>query len=88
MTHGNPEKFYGKYRGTVVSNIDPEFLGRLIVQVPDVMGLGSSSWAMPCVPCTGANLEYSVPSIGAFVWVEYEQGNPDYPIWVGCFSGP
>ena len=28
-----------------------------------------------------------VPQIGAGVWVEFEQGDPDYPIWTGCFWG-
>ena len=85
---GNQEKFYGKYRGTVLNNIDPEFQARLLVQVVDVTGLFSSSWAMPCVPFAGPNVgQYSVPPIGAGVWIEYEQGNPDWPIWVGCFWG-
>lgn len=85
---GNQEKFYGKYRGTVLNNIDPESQARLLVQVVDVTGLFTSSWAMPCVPFAGANVgQYSVPPIGAGVWIEYEQGNPDWPIWVGCFWG-
>ena len=29
----------------------------------------------------------ALPMIGAGVWVEFEQGNPDYPIWVGCYWG-
>lgn len=28
-----------------------------------------------------------VPQIGAGVWVEFERGDPDYPIWVGGFWG-
>lgn len=85
---GDQEKFYGKYRGTVLNNVDPEFQGRLLVQVVDVLGLFTSSWAMPCVPFAGPNVgQYSVPPVGAGVWVEFEQGNPDWPIWVGCFWG-
>ena len=30
---------------------------------------------------------YMVPPIGAGVWVEFEQGDPDYPIWTGCYYG-
>ena len=85
------EKFYGKYRGTVINNIDPKLEGRLLVQVPDVLGLVPSSWAVPCVPLagpTGTQMgAYFVPPIGAGVWVEFEQGDPDYPIWVGCRWG-
>ncbi len=80
--------FLGKFRGTVISNIDPMLMGRLLVQVPDVMGVGLSSWAMPCVPFAGINSGFfAVPVPGSGVWVEFEQGDPDYPIWVGCFWG-
>ncbi len=82
------EKFYGKYRGTVVQNIDPLQTGRIQVIVPDVSGLIPSTWAMPCVPIAGKQMgTYMVPQIGAGVWVEFEQGDPDYPIWVGGFWG-
>jgi uncharacterized protein involved in type VI secretion and phage assembly len=81
-------KFHGKYRGTVVQNVDPEQRGRIQVLVPDVSGLIPSSWAMPCVPFAGEQSGvYVVPQIGAGVWIEFEQGDPDYPIWVGGFWG-
>jgi hypothetical protein len=81
-------KHYGKYRGTVINNIDPEQRGRIMAFVPDVLGIIPSSWAMPCVPIAG-KLEgtFMVPQIGAGVWIEFEQGDPDYPIWVGGFWG-
>lgn len=82
------EKYYGKYRGSVLNNIDPLQKGRLLVQVPDVLGLSTSSWAMPCVPIAGPQTGvYVVPVIGAGVWIEFEGGNPDYPIWTGGFWG-
>jgi uncharacterized protein involved in type VI secretion and phage assembly len=82
------EKFYGKYRGLVMSNIDPMQMGRLMVQVPDVTGLMPATWAMPCVPVAGIqNGMFALPMIGSGVWIEYEQGDPDHPIWVGCFWG-
>lgn len=82
------EKHFGKYRGMVINNIDPEQRGRLLVQVPDILGLGTSSWAMPCVPMAGPQMgAYFVPLIGSGVWVEFEGGNPDYPIWAGGFWG-
>jgi uncharacterized protein involved in type VI secretion and phage assembly len=81
-------RYYGKYRGVVINNIDPMQMGRVQVQVPDVMGLGLSSWAMACVPFTGKQSGvYCVPQMGAGVWVEFEQGDPDYPVWVGGFWG-
>lgn len=81
-------KFYGKFRGVVLNNIDPMQMARVQVQVPDVLGLGISSWAMPCVPFTGQQSGmFVLPQIGAGVWIEFEQGNQDYPIWVGGFWG-
>ena len=81
-------KYYGKYRGMVMSNIDPMQMGRLMVQVPDVTSLAPGSWAMPCVPIAGMqNGMFAMPLIGSGVWIEFEQGDPDYPIWVGCFWG-
>jgi uncharacterized protein involved in type VI secretion and phage assembly len=83
-----PEKRYGKYRGLVLNNIDPMQMGRLMVQVPDVGGVMPSTWAMPCVPVAGMqNGMFALPMIGSGVWIEYEQGDIDHPIWVGCFWG-
>ena len=80
--------FYGKYRGTVINNVDPLQIGRIQAMVPDVSGLLPSSWAMPCVPVAGINMGvFTVPPIGAGVWIEFERGDPDYPIWVGGYWG-
>lgn len=85
---GNPIKHYGKYRGLVIDNIDPEQIGRVLVQVPDVLGEIPSSWAMPCVPAAGIQSGcFIVPPIGSQVWIEFEQGDPEYPIWTGGFWG-
>lgn len=82
------KKYFGKYRGAVLNNIDPEQRARLMVQVPDVEGLLPSSWAMPCLPFGGKQMgAYMLPQIGSGVWVEFEQGDPDYPIWSGCWYG-
>jgi len=82
------QKFYGKYRGTVINNIDPMQIGRILVMVPEVSSLLPSSWAMPCLPIAGKQEGiFAVPQIGAGVWVEFEHGDPDYPIWVGGFWG-
>lgn len=83
-----PTRYYGKYRGTVLNNIDPMQIGRILAAVPDVSGLAPTSWAMPCVPVAGINMGiYASPPIGSGVWIEFEHGDPDYPIWTGCFWG-
>jgi hypothetical protein len=88
VANPGPKKFYGKYRGLVVDNVDPMQIGRIMAQVPDALGLTPSSWAMPCVPFAGIQAgAFMVPPIGAQVWMEIEQGNPDYPIWTGGFWG-
>jgi len=81
-------QFFGKYRGRVENNIDPQGQGRVQVSCPAVLGEGSLSWAMPCAPYGGSGVGlFAVPPVGANVWVEFEAGNPDYPIWSGCFWG-
>lgn len=81
-------KYYGKYRGMVLNNVDPMQIGRLMVQVPDVLAEGTSSWAMPCFPVTGRQMGFwSIPQIGTGVWVEFEQGDIEHPIWAGCWYG-
>ena len=80
-------RYYGKYRGTVVSNLDPMQMGRLQVSVPDVV-LAPLNWAMPCFPVSGMQAgAWMIPGLGAGVWVEFEQGDPDHPIWSGCWYG-
>ncbi len=80
--------FYGKYRGFVVDNADPENLGRLKLRVPSVLGDEVvTGWAMPCVPYGGdANQGMLfIPEVHAGVWVEFEEGYLEFPIWVGTF---
>jgi uncharacterized protein involved in type VI secretion and phage assembly len=81
-------RYYGKYRGTVVNNADPMQQGRIQAMVPDVTGPIPSTWAMACVPITGKQSGiWALPQIGTGVWIEYEQGDPNYPIWSGCWWG-
>ena len=88
MNDDYDKKFYGKYRGTVTDNNDTWQIGRLQVQVPDVAGETPATWALPCLPFSGDQSGFFVvPAVGSLVWVEFEQGDPDYPIWTGCFWG-
>jgi hypothetical protein len=79
-------QYFGKYRGKVENNIDPQLMGRIQVSCPAVLGSGTMSWAMPSVPYAGPGLGFfAIPPKGANVWVEFEGGNTDFPIWSGCF---
>jgi uncharacterized protein involved in type VI secretion and phage assembly len=72
----------------VVSNVDPLQIGRLLVQVPDVLGPIPSSWAMPCFAFPGKQRgAWYLPQIGTGAWVEIEQDDPDFPILSGCLYG-
>jgi hypothetical protein len=83
-----PRRYFGKYRGTVLNNLDPMQMGRIQAIVPDVSSISPTSWAMPCLPVGGIQMGvFSVPLIGAGVWVEFEHGDPDHPIWTGCYWG-
>jgi hypothetical protein len=79
---------YGKYRGLVVDNADPAQLGRLRLRVPSLLGHDVvTGWATPCVPYGGAAAQgmLFVPDRDAGVWVEFEEGDLEFPIWVGTF---
>jgi uncharacterized protein involved in type VI secretion and phage assembly len=80
--------FWGKYRGVVSDNADPLRIGRVRAKVPDVYGDDESGWAMPAAPFGGAGSGFfAVPPSGAGVWLEFEHGDPDYPVWSGCWWG-
>jgi uncharacterized protein involved in type VI secretion and phage assembly len=81
-------RFYGKYRGFVVDNADPEKLGRLTVKVPSVLGNEIvTGWALPCSAYGGGvncgMLFIPEPEDG--VWIEFEEGDLEFPVWVGTF---
>ena len=81
-------RYYGKYRGFVDDNKDPENRGRLRVRIPSVLGQDVvSGWALPCAPYGGMPDQgfFFIPEENAGVWVEFEEGNLDYPVWVGTF---
>lgn len=81
-------KYYGIYRGNVVNNIDPLQIGRIMATVPDVSGLTPTTWANPCMPIAGQGMgTFWVPQIGAGVWLQFEGGDPDRPVWIGGWWG-
>lgn len=73
--------YYGKYRAVVKDTNDPEKRGRIKVMCPAVLGKQLSNWALPCFPPNC----FSVPIKDTMVWVEFEGGRKDSPIYVGAF---
>jgi type VI secretion system (T6SS) baseplate-like injector VgrG len=82
------DRFYGKYRGLVLVNVDPQNQGRLKAVVPEVLGTMPTNWCLPCTPYAGtlAGL-FTTPMIGTGVWIEFEAGDVNRPIWTGCWWG-
>ncbi len=78
----------GKFKGIVSSNVDPLNQGRLLVEVPDILGEGISIWAESASPLAGKQMGmYFVPPVKSGVWVEFLSGDPDRPVWTGCWRG-
>jgi hypothetical protein len=89
---GSRQPFWGKYRARVSDNTDPYKLGRLKLKIPDVLGQKESGWALPAFPLAAAGTTpgggvglFLIPPQDAWVWAEFEHGDPDKPIWTGCF---
>ena len=81
-------RFYGKYRGIVSDNEDPMLTGRIRARVADVTGDDESGWALPSAPFGGSSMGFfALPEVGSGVWIEFEHGDPDYPIWTGAWWG-
>jgi cytoskeletal protein CcmA (bactofilin family) len=81
----DPDRYWGMFRGKVVDNLDPMELNRLLIEVPTLPST-IASFAMPCQPYGGIQVGMVLtPPIGANVWVEFENGDPSYPVWLGCF---
>lgn len=80
------QKYYGKYRGLVREVNDPQKLGRIKATVPAVLGDEQTGWALPALPYAGPTMgQFTLPPVGAGVWIEFEAGDPSRPIWTGCF---
>ncbi len=79
--------YWGKHRGKVVDNTDSKGLGRIKVKVPGLTG-ETVLQALPCTPYAGPQVGFfMIPPLDANVWIEFEGGDLDKPIWVGCFWG-
>lgn len=76
-------RYFGKFRGVVDGVDDPEKIGRLMIKVPVVLGSEEAvGWALPAAGGGGVGTGFfSVPRIGEFVWVEFEEGDPQRAVW-------
>lgn len=76
-------KFYSSYRGYVVDVNDPKNIGRIKIKVPTITGDNiHPKWVYPKNQYSGNDYGMQVlPSIGDLVWVEFEAGNANFPLW-------
>lgn len=72
-------KLYGKFKGKVVDNIDALKRGRVLVLVPSLNSKKPIGWAEACMPPS----YFAVPHNGEQVWVEFENGDIQLPIYTG-----
>lgn len=85
VVHALNQRYFGKYRGEVVDTADPTKRARLKVRCAAVLG-DQEVWAMPAMPYAGDGLGFfALPPCGSSVWVEFEGGEINQPIWSGCF---
>lgn len=86
MANQTSDKHYGKFRGIVVDNADPNNQGRIKANVPAVLHDVPSGWAYPAAPYAGPGSGlWTVPPVGAGVWIEFEAGDVANPIWTGSW---
>ena len=77
---------FGKYRAEVVEIEDPEKMGRVKIKCPKVLGDSKSAWCRPCSPYSFDDGGFiSIPKIGDLVWVEFEDGDIEYPIYTSGY---
>jgi hypothetical protein len=77
---------YGKYRGIVTDISDPRGICRIRAKVPTVYGDMESPWANPSLPFADKDIAIKhIPPLGSFVWIEFENGDSNLPIWTECY---
>lgn len=95
MTNKERPRFFGIYRGVVTSISDPLNRNRIKAVVPQVFGGNQTGWIEACLPVvlqvkpentSGAKITIDGPEVGKGIWIMFESGDPDYPVWIGVMS--
>lgn len=85
--HSNRDKFYGFYRGEVITVDDNLNAGRVKIEVFGVFdGLSSDQlpWAIYADPFMGGQGDlggFFIPDVGSHVWVFFEEGDHTQPVY-------
>jgi Type VI secretion system/phage-baseplate injector OB domain len=79
------KKYFGKYRGIVTQPVDTGVKGRITATVT-IGGTPVPVVAEACTPFAGLGSGfYAIPPVGAGVWIEFEEGDLNKPIWTGSW---
>jgi hypothetical protein len=79
----NINRYYGIYRAQVFDNADPDDVRKLRLIIPQISGDAVSKWVLPM---DANNTAATLPPVGSGVWVQFEAGDPSYPVWLGSFG--
>lgn len=75
-------RYYASYRGFVADNQDPEGMQRLRLVIPGIADNPMETWAWGKGQYSGKGYGCQVlPTKGDMVWVTFENGDPNFPIW-------
>lgn len=86
LSQQQQRRYYGKYRGIVMDNEDPSKRGRIRAKVPELFGDRKTGWAVACVAYAPKGHGFlALPEKDDTVWIEFEGGDPSYPVWTGCW---
>jgi hypothetical protein len=76
-------RFFGVYRGVVKDTNDPDGLGRVRAVIPQVLLTELSGWMWVAKE---VSLTTKSVKIGQGIWVQFEGGDPSFPVGVGFFG--
>ena len=90
-------RYYGIYPGTVVANADPDNRGRIQALCPAVgvrlpEQIDDGWWALPSMPGLAVDPDtgqvtgtFHPPDVGTAVWMQFQHGDPEFPVYVGGY---
>lgn len=94
---GFAKRYYGIYPAQVIDNQDSENRGRIRAICPAVGILSKDKlpagwWALPCMPGLGmdpvtkqATGTFYPPDVGSTVWLQFQHGSPEFPVYMGGY---
>jgi hypothetical protein len=73
------KKIWGLRLGKVLERGDKQLIGRVRAEIPGLMD--RTAWARPKGGGSPNNGGISIPPVGADIYIEFINGEPDQPVW-------